>query len=100
MNCEWCQEGMNAEAVVCPSCKRERKDFHNLKMMMYTFSSISILAIVYGFISGDWTSMILEQFEVGRAFKTASGWLAIITLLISIYTYIKASKIIKTWCWY
>jgi hypothetical protein len=100
MNCDWCKESMDNEAVVCPTCKRERKDFHNLKISMYVFVSISFMAFFYAIGSGAWNSAFLNEFEFNRIFTTASGWVFIGTFVVSQVLYIKASKIIKTWWWF
>ncbi len=100
MNCDWCKELMDDEAVVCPSCKRERKDFHNLKIAMYTFISISLMAVFYAIGTDKWNSLFLNEFEINRIFTTLSGWVFIFSFAVSQILYIKASKIIKTWWWY
>ncbi|SHG23071.1 hypothetical protein SAMN02745753_03505 [Marinomonas polaris DSM 16579] len=100
MNCDWCKESMDDQAIVCPSCKRERKDFHNLKLAMYTFVSLSFAAFFYGIISGAFTSPFLGEFQFRRIFSTVPGWIGILSFVISQVLYVKASKIIKTWWWY
>lgn len=100
MNCDWCKSIMNDEAVVCPACNRERKDFHNLKISMYVFISISLMTYFYAIGSGAWSSLFINEFEFSRIFTTFSGWICLISFTISNVLYIKASKIIKTWWWY
>jgi hypothetical protein len=100
MNCDWCKESMDDEAVVCPTCNRERKDFHNLKISMYVFISVSLMAFFYAIGSGAWNSVFLSEFEFSRIFTTVSGWAFIISFVISQVLYVRASKIIKTWWWF
>jgi hypothetical protein len=100
MSCDWCKEEMDCEAIVCPTCNRERKDFHNLKMAMYFFLSVLMLVIFYGLFSNEWKSAFLNEFEIKRLFTTLSGWLAILTFIVSQVLYVKASRIVKTWWWY
>lgn len=99
MDCFWCKETMDNEAVVCPTCKRERKDFHNLKIAMYSFMSIATITLGYAMGSGSWNSVFLEQFEFSLIFSTISGWVFITSFIISQIFYIKASRLIKTWWW-
>jgi hypothetical protein len=91
---------MDDQAVVCPHCKREPKDFHNLKVAMYVFSTISGIAIFLGMVSGAWFTPFLGEFQFSRIFTTIYGWTCIVSLVISLILYVKASKIIKTWWWY
>jgi len=100
MKCEWCKETMDIEAIVCPTCKRERKDFYKLKVAMYVFISISMISIFYAISSGEWYSLFLNEFELSHIFNTSSGLVFIISFVISQILYFKASKIIKTWWWY
>tara|TARA_R110001583_G_scaffold190897_1_gene355543 strand:- start:722 stop:1024 length:303 start_codon:yes stop_codon:yes gene_type:complete len=99
MDCDWCKESMKEDAIVCPSCKREKKDLHSLRIKMYTFISISSFATIYGFASGDWLTPLFGEFKASRFFSTVSGWLTIFSFVISQIYYVKASKIIKSWWW-
>ncbi len=100
MECNWCKSSMDDQAVVCPTCKRERKDFHNLKHMMYSLISVSMLFLLYGMFSGAWLSPFLGDFEVKYVFRSVSGWLFLLSFIGSQVLYIRASRIIKTWWWY
>lgn len=100
MKCNWCKSIMDDEAIVCPACNRERKDFHNLKYMMYMLLSFSLLFFMYGLFSGAWLSSFLGKFELKYVFQSVSGWLFIVTFVGSQILYIKCSRMIKTWWWY
>lgn len=91
---------MDDSAVVCSSCNRERKDFHNLKLMTYSFYGLWVLAVLYAVGAGSWNSVFLDKFEVERVFKTVDGWFAILAFIMGSVTYYRASKIAKTWWWY
>ncbi|ODA46891.1 hypothetical protein BC476_17570 [Vibrio parahaemolyticus] len=100
MECNWCKSSMDDQAVVCPTCNRERKDFHNLKYMMYALLSISMTFLGYGLFSGVWLSPFLGEFEIKYVFQSVSGWFCLLSFIGSQVLYIKASRIIKTWWWF
>lgn len=91
---------MDGAAIVCPNCLRERMDFYKLKVMTYSFLAFATGALFFGLVAGSWEFVLLGGFDGGKFFSSVSGWVLVIAVLISVYTYVKASRIIGTWWWY
>ena len=100
MVCQWCMEKMDNSAVVCPYCRRERKDFHQHKVLAYVFGSIFLMSVIYGIGAGKWLSSTTGQVELGNLLLTLVGWSAMVSCLLFVVCYVKASKIANSWWWH
>ena len=100
MLCHWCREDMDESAIVCSFCRRERKDFHQHKVLTYLFACIWVLSVVYGIGADKWFSEVSGLFEVSRLFTTLAGWSAIISLIVFVFTYNRASKVAGRLWWH
>ena len=100
MNCQWCLEEMDESAVVCPFCGKEKKDFHQHKVLTYVFASLFILSFLLGVTSGKWFSPVEGHFAVEQVFTSLAGWSAFVFFCSSTYCYAKTSKIARKWWWH
>ena len=125
--CEWCAESIPASALRCPRCQKWRKDIENDINITRTFAitAASLLTfIAIAMISPNGIGGVIEKelrfVEVGRV-ETIFGSLpktelrpyihitpvgfffiavSIVSLALSTYYYIKASRKMGIWWWF
>lgn len=96
--CEWCATPISIEAVKCPNCNEWRKDIRNDKYICYTFSIIGGLILGWSTGTSAWSSLF-KSFSLNEFISSTTGWVVVISAVVSIYYYIKVSKKIGTWWW-
>ena len=108
-SCGWCAERVVEDAVVCPHCRRWRKDVYQDRMWYYLWTAAAALAggvLAFGFGMRWWHEKVgpdemrfsTELFLQSRHGVASLVGFVICLLLVTVY-WVKVSLKTRVWIW-
>jgi hypothetical protein len=89
--CKWCSKSIPIDAVVCPYCRKWRKDIDRDRIIAYI---CAVLCAIIGIIAVP----IIRNDRIGN------WWVFILAFImafaITLYFTVKVSRKIRTWWWF